>query len=62
MAKALSVDLRQRVVETISQGLSCRQAAARLAVSASSAIRWAAQLRTTGDVVIGRRMVVQVEC
>ena len=50
MAKALSVDLRQRVIEAISQGLSCRQAVARFGVNASSAIRWAAQLRTTGDV------------
>ncbi len=50
MAKALSVDLRQRVIEAISQGMSRRQAAARFGVSASSAIRWAAQLRTTGNV------------
>ncbi len=51
MAKALSVDLRQRVIEAISQGMSRRQAAARCGVSASSAIRWAAQRRTTGDIV-----------
>ena len=50
MAKALSVDLRQRVIEAIRQGMSHRQAAARFGVSASSAIRWAAQLRTTGNV------------
>ena len=50
MAKALSVDLRQRVIEAIRQGMSRRQAAARFGVSASSAIRWAAQLRTTGNV------------
>ena len=49
MAKALSVDLRQRVIEAIRQGMSRRQAAARFGVSTSSAIRWAAQLRTTGD-------------
>jgi transposase len=50
MAKALSVDLRQRVIEAIRQGMSHRQAAARFGVSASSAIRWAAQLRTTGNI------------
>lgn len=50
MAKALSLDLRQRVIEAIRQGMSHRQAAARFGVSASSAIRWAAQLRTTGNI------------
>jgi transposase len=40
MAKALSNDLRQRIIEVIDQGLSCRQAAERFGVSASSAIRW----------------------
>ena len=50
MARALSCDLRQRVVEAINQGLSRRQAAARFGVSPSSAIRWAQLSRTTGDV------------
>ncbi len=40
MAKALSFDLRRRVVDAIERGLSCRQAAQRFGVSASSAIRW----------------------
>ncbi len=40
MAKSLSLDLRRRVVDTIERGLSCRQAAERFGVSASSAIRW----------------------
>jgi transposase len=48
MAKALSVDLRDRVIAAIASGLSCRQAAARFGVSASSAIRWQALARTTG--------------
>ncbi len=50
MARALSCDLRQRVVEAIKQGLSRRQAAARFGVSPSSAVRWAARMRDTGDV------------
>jgi len=49
MAKALSVDLRDRVILVISGGLSCRRAAARFGVSASSAIRWHALARQSGD-------------
>ena len=49
MARALSIDLRKRVVRAIDQGASCRQAAARFGVSASSAIRWAALARRVGD-------------
>jgi transposase len=45
MARALSLDLRERVVEAVADGMSCRQAAVRFGVSASSAIRWAAQVR-----------------
>ena len=48
MARALSLDLRKRVVDAIARGMSCRQAAARFGVSASSAIRWAAQVRSGG--------------
>jgi transposase len=40
MARALSVDLRDRVVAAIAGGLSRRQAAVRFGVSAASAIRW----------------------
>jgi transposase len=40
MAKALSDDLRSRVLKSSSQGLSARQAAARFGVGISSAIRW----------------------
>lgn len=50
MSKALSVDLRDRVVAAIEGGTSCRQAAARFGVSASSAIRWRMLARTQGDV------------
>ena len=50
MARALSCDLRQRVVAAIKQGLSRRPAAERFGVSAASAIRWAALERTTGEV------------
>jgi transposase len=40
MARTLSQDLRDRVVAAIDGGLSCRAAADRFGVSASSAIRW----------------------
>ena len=43
MAKALSTDLRRRVVDATAQGM-------RFGVSASSAIRWQQQIRTTGTI------------
>lgn len=50
MSKALSVDLRERVVAAVTAGASCRAAAARFGVSASSAIRWRALSREAGSV------------
>ena len=50
MSKALSVDLRERVVAAIAAGASCRAAASRFGVSAASAIRWRALERGTGSV------------
>lgn len=55
MAKALSLDLRRRVVEAIEHGLSCRQAAERFGVSASSAIRWLDRLKKQGCVEAKRQ-------
>jgi transposase len=49
MPKSLSFDLRSRVLAAIDGGLSCRRAAARFGVSASSAIRWQALRRLGGD-------------
>jgi transposase len=53
MSRALSVDLRERVVAAVAAGSSCRAAAARFGVSAASAIRWAALARQTGSVAPG---------
>jgi transposase len=50
MSKALSVDLRERVIAAIDEGMSCRGAAVRFGVSAASAIRWRALSRRQGDV------------
>ena len=49
MARAYSKDLRERVIEAIKSGQSCRSAAARFGVSASTAIRWAQRLHQTGN-------------
>ena len=53
MAKALSVDLRERVVAVVAAGASRRAAAARFGVGISSAIRWCAQAREAGSVAPG---------
>ena len=50
MSKALSLDLRQRVVAAVrDEGLSHRAAAARFKVSAASISRWRALERQAGD-------------
>lgn len=41
--------LRQRVVDAVHAGSSCRAAAARFGVGVSSAIGWVARERTSGD-------------
>lgn len=53
MSKALSVDLRERVVAAVAAGSSCREAAARFGVSAASAVRWCALARQAGSVAPG---------
>jgi transposase len=50
MARALSVDLRKRVVDAVAAGMSRRQAAERFGVSAASAVRWQKQLNETGTI------------
>ena len=49
MAQALSMDLRSRLLAAIDARLSCRAAAVRFGVAPSTAIRWHAQRRETGD-------------
>ena len=53
MARALSVNLRERVVRAVLAGASCRSAAARFGVSTASAVRWCARLSETGSVAPG---------
>jgi transposase len=45
MGRALSGDLRVRVLKASGEGLSARRAAARFGVSASTAIRWIARAK-----------------
>lgn len=51
MARAYSLDLRERVVAAVEKGgLSCHQAAAQFGVGVSTAINWVRRLRETGSV------------
>lgn len=50
MSKALSVDLRTRVLGAVAQGASHREAGARFGVSAASVSRWRKLEREQGDV------------
>ena len=51
MGKALSMDLRERVVAAIGLGMSRRAAAVRFGVSAATAVRWAGLVRDRGSAV-----------
>ena len=50
MARALSLDLRERVIAAIEAGVSCGQAAERFGVAKASAIRWHARFRSEGEI------------
>jgi len=49
MSKALSLDLRIRVVAAVAEGASHREAAARFGVGVASVSRWRALAREGGD-------------
>lgn len=51
MARAYSLDLRERVVAAVETGgLSCHRAAAQFGIGVSTAINWVRRLRETGSV------------
>ena len=50
MTKALSTDLRQRLVCAVDGGMTRRAAAERFGVAASTAVRWVDQWHQTGSV------------
>jgi transposase len=49
MARPYSLDLRDRVVLAVAEGMSCREAARRFGVSAASAVKWCQRHRRTGS-------------
>jgi transposase len=53
MSKALSVDLRVRVLAAVAKGLTHRQAGERFGVSAASVSRWRKLERNQGDPLPG---------
>ncbi len=54
MARALSVDLRERVVAAVLAGERCRSVAARFGVAVSSVVKWSQRHRATGSVAPGK--------
>lgn len=54
MGRALSQDLRDRVVSAIDGGLSCRAAAMRFGVGVATAIRWRQMALVHGRAVAGK--------
>jgi putative transposase len=55
MAKPYSMDLRERVSAAVLHGgVSCRQAAKRFGIAASTAIGWMKRVRVTGSAAPGK--------
>jgi transposase len=55
MARAYSLDLRERVVAAVAAGESCRAVAATFKVSVASVVKWSQRFRATGSAA-ARRM------
>ena len=55
MARAYSLDLRERVVTAVATGASCRAVAATFKVSVASVVKWSQRFRATGSAA-ARRM------
>ena len=49
MARAYSLDLRERVVAAVASGQSCRAVAATFRVSVASVVKWSQRYRATGS-------------
>jgi transposase len=49
MARAYSMDLRERVVAAVGDGQSCRQVSTLFRVSVASVLKWAQLARSTGS-------------
>ncbi len=55
MARAFSLDLRRRVIDAITEGLSTREAARRFRIGVSTAGSWHRAWRATGSIQPGRQ-------
>ena len=49
MARAYSLDLRERVVAAVAAGESCRKVAALFKVSVANVVKWSQRARATGS-------------
>jgi len=49
MARAYSLDLRERVVAAVATGASCRAVATTFKVSVASVVKWSQRFRATGS-------------
>lgn len=49
MARAYSLDLRERVLAAVAAGGSCRNVASTFRISVASVVRWSLRLRATGS-------------
>jgi len=54
MTRAYSNDLRERVVDAVQAGASCRAVAARFGVAVSTVVKWSQRYRQTGSVAPGK--------
>ena len=54
MARAYSLDLRERVVAAVVAGGSCRKVAETYRVSVASVVKWAQRFRSTGNAAAKR--------
>jgi transposase len=54
MARAYSLDLRERVVSAVAAGESCRNVAATFKVSVASVVKWSQRFRATGSAAAKR--------
>jgi transposase len=50
MARAYSLDLRERVVAAVGSGQSCRRVAVTFGLGAATVVKWWQRYRATGDV------------
>ncbi len=54
MARAYSLDLRERVVSAVLAGENCRDVASTFKVSVASVVKWSQRFRATGSAAAGK--------